>query len=126
MSDLARKGKLSPCYVCLNEILQRVCKVAYELRLPSELASAHPVIHVSMLKKCVGDPEYILPIEGLGIMEDLSNEEVPAEIFDKQVNKLRNKEVSSVKVLWKNHLVDGATWKVEAYMKSHYPHLFDN
>ncbi|XP_069154565.1 uncharacterized protein [Solanum lycopersicum] len=62
----------------------------------------------------------------LGIMEDLSNEKVPAEIFDRQVNTLRNKEVSSVKVLWKNHLVKDATWKVEAYMNSHYPHLFDN
>ena len=37
-----------------------------------------------------------------------------------------NKEVASVKALWKNHLVDGATWETEADIKSSYPHLFDN
>ena len=56
--------------------------------------------------------------------ENLSYEEVLVEILDRQVKRLRNKEVASVKVLWRNHLVEGATWKVEADMKSHYPHLF--
>ena len=37
------KGKLSPRYVGPYEILQRVGKVAYELKLPSELALVHPV-----------------------------------------------------------------------------------
>ena len=41
-----KKGKLSPRYVGVYEILQRVGKVAYELKLPSELASVHPVFHV--------------------------------------------------------------------------------
>ena len=50
-----RKVKLSPRYVGPYEILQRVGEVAYELELPTELASVHPVFHVSMLKKCLGD-----------------------------------------------------------------------
>ena len=29
--------------------------------------SVHPVFHVSMIKKCIGDPESILTIEGLGV-----------------------------------------------------------
>ena len=58
-----------------------------------------------MLKKCIGDPVSILPLEGLGVDENLSYEEVPVEILDRQVKKLRNKEVVSVKVLWRNHLV---------------------
>ena len=58
-----------------------------------------------MLKKCIGDPESILPIEGLSVDENLSNEKVPDEILDRQVKKLRNKNVASVKVLWKNHLI---------------------
>ena len=33
------KGKVSPHYVGPYEIFQRVCKVSYELRLSSELAS---------------------------------------------------------------------------------------
>ena len=33
-----KKGKLSPRYVGLYEILQRVGKVSYELKFPKELA----------------------------------------------------------------------------------------
>ena len=58
-----------------------------------------------MLKKCIGDPESILPIKGLGVKYNLSYEEVLVEILNRQVMKLRNKEVVSAKVLWKNHLV---------------------
>ncbi|XP_069150862.1 uncharacterized protein [Solanum lycopersicum] len=79
-----RKGKLNPRYVGPYEILQRVGEVAYELALPAELASVHPVFHVSMLKKCLGDPASILHVEGLGVGEDLSYEEIPVEILDRQ------------------------------------------
>ena len=52
-----KKGKLSPHYAGPYEILQRVCKVAYEFEIPSELALVHPVLHVFILKKCIGNPE---------------------------------------------------------------------
>ncbi|XP_069145571.1 uncharacterized protein [Solanum lycopersicum] len=78
-----KNGKLSPRYVVKYEILQCVGEVAYELALPMELASVHPFFHVSMLKKCLGDRASILPIEGLGVDEDLSYEEVPVEILDR-------------------------------------------
>ena len=42
-----RKGKFSPRYVRSYEILQRVGEVAYELVLPTKLASVHPVFHVT-------------------------------------------------------------------------------
>ena len=74
-----------------------------------------------MIKKSIGDPESILPIEGLGVKDNLSYEEITVQILNRQVKKLRNKDVGSVKVLWKNHLVEGATWEVEATMKSYYP-----
>ena len=86
-----KKGKLSPRYVGPYEILQRVGKVAYELKLPSELASVHQVFHVSNLKNCIGDTESILPIEGLGTKDNLSYEEDLVKILDRQVKKLRNK-----------------------------------
>ena len=77
-----------------------------------------------MLKKCLGDLASILPIEGLGVDEDLSYEEVPVEILDRQIKRLRNREIATLKVLWRNHLVEGATWEVEADMRSLYPHVF--
>ncbi|XP_069148193.1 uncharacterized protein [Solanum lycopersicum] len=123
---LGKKGKLSPRYVGPYEILQRVCKVTYELQLPSELASVHLLFHVSMLKKCIGDHESFHPIKGLGVKYNLSYEEFPIQILDSQVEKLRNKEVASLKVLWKNHLVEGATSEAEVDMKYCCPHLFEN
>ena len=79
-----------------------------------------------MLEDYIGDCESILLIEGQGIQENLSYEEVLVEILDRQVDELRNKEVPSVKVLWKNYLVEGLIWESEGDMKSHCPHLFDN
>ncbi|KAK4708523.1 hypothetical protein R3W88_029448 [Solanum pinnatisectum] len=121
---IGKKEKLSPRHVGLYQILKRVGKIAYELDFPNELASVHPVFHVSMLKKCISDPVSIIPLEGLGVDESLSYEEVLVEILDRQVKRLRNKKVASVKVLWRNHLVEGATWEAKADMKSLYPHLF--
>ena len=79
-----------------------------------------------MLKKCIGDPESILPIEGLGVRDNLFYEEAPVQILDRQVKKLSNKEVAFVKVLWKNHLVEGPKLEANADMKSRYSHLLDN
>ena len=91
------------------KFFKRVGKVAYELKLLNELASVHPVFHVFMLKKCIGDPESSLPIKGLGVKDNLSYEEVSVQILDRPVKRLRNKKVNSLKVLWKNHLVEDAT-----------------
>ncbi|WMV58590.1 hypothetical protein MTR67_051975 [Solanum verrucosum] len=119
-----KKGKLSPRYVGPYRILKRIGKVAYELELPADLAAVHPVFHTSLLKKCVGDPASIVPLESVAVKDSLSYEDVPAEILDRQVRRLRNKEVASVKVLWRSQSVEGATWEAEAAMKSKYPHLF--
>ena len=59
----------------------------------------------------------MLPAKRLGFDENLSYEEVPIEILDCQVKGMRNKEVATVKVLWRNHLVEGATWETEADMR---------
>ena len=77
-----------------------------------------------MLNKCLADPTSILPVEGLGVDENLSYEEVPIEILDRQVKRLRNREIATLKVLWRNHFVEGSTWEAEADMRSRYPHLF--
>ena len=44
-------------------------------------------------------PESILPIEGIGVKDNLLNEEVPIQILRMHVKKLRNKEVAPIKVL---------------------------
>jgi len=120
-----KKGKLSPRYVGPYRIIQRIGQVAYKLELPPEMSLVHPVFHVSMLKKVVGDPSAIVPVETIEVSEELSYEEIPVAILDRQVRKLRNKEIASVKVLWRNQQVEEATWEAENEMKKKYPHLFE-
>ncbi|WMV38406.1 hypothetical protein MTR67_031791 [Solanum verrucosum] len=63
-----------------------------------------------MLKKCMGNPSLIIPTEAIGIKDNLSYNEIHVQIVDRQVCKLRIKEVASVKVLWRNKFVEEATW----------------
>ncbi|XP_055822006.1 uncharacterized protein LOC129890486 [Solanum dulcamara] len=98
--------------------------MAYELDLPEELASVHLVFHVSLLKKCISDLTSVVPLESVGVKDSISYEKVPVDILDHHVHKLRNKEVDSLKVLWRNQLVDRATWKVKADMMDKYTYLF--
>ena len=90
--------------------------------MPAKLAAVHLVFHISLLKKCVGDPASIVPLESVVVKDSLSY--VPIEILDRQVRRLRNKEVASVKVLCRSQSVEGATWEAKAAMKAKYPHLF--
>ncbi|XP_049378004.1 uncharacterized protein LOC125842720 [Solanum stenotomum] len=71
-----------------------------------------------------GDPSRITPTEDVQVTGDLTYEEVPIAILDRQLRKLRNKEVASVKVLWRNQQIEGVTWEAEETMKLKYPHLF--
>ncbi|KAF3640037.1 putative ribonuclease H protein-like [Capsicum annuum] len=108
----------------VKRILCRFGKVAYELEFPSDLASVHPVFYVSLLKKCIGDPAVVVPIQSIDIQNILSYEENPVEILDYQTCRLRNNEVPLVKVLWRNLSHEGATWEAEANIRTKYPHLF--
>ena len=94
-----KRGKLRPQYVGPYEVVKHIRSVAYELKLPFELATVHPLFHVSMIKKCISDPVSILSVESLKVDTNLSYEEVPIEIQDRKVKKFRSKELTSVKVL---------------------------
>ncbi|XP_070050586.1 uncharacterized protein [Nicotiana tomentosiformis] len=85
----------------------------------------HPVFHVSLLKNVIGDPIFIVPIETVEINEELTYKEIPVSIIDRQVRKLRNKEISSVKVLWRNQQIEEAAWELEEEMKKKYPYLVE-
>ncbi|XP_074562535.1 uncharacterized protein LOC141819063 [Curcuma longa] len=119
-----KKGKLSPRYVGPYKILRRVGKVAYELELPQEMAAIHNVFHVSMLKKCIPNADKVIEPQAVQIQEDLSYESRPVQILDRDVKKLRNKEVPLVKVLWRNQQSEEITWEREEDMKRRYPELF--
>ncbi|KAL0537838.1 hypothetical protein IC582_026827 [Cucumis melo] len=120
-----RKGKLSPRFVGPFEILERIGPVAYRLALPPSLSAVHDVFHVSMLRKYVPDPSHVVDYEPLEIDENLNYVEQPIEVLAREVKTLRNKQIPLVKVLWRNHRVEEATWEREDDMKSRYPELFE-
>ncbi|XP_059285214.1 uncharacterized protein LOC132038578 [Lycium ferocissimum] len=119
-----RKGKLSPRYIGPCEIIRRVEKVAYELRIPAKMSMVYPVVHILMLRLYKPDPSHVLNYEEFEIDESLSYEEKPVQILDRQVRRLRTKDVALVKVLWQNHNTEEATRETEGDMKKRYPHLF--
>ncbi|KAL0556646.1 hypothetical protein IC582_005160 [Cucumis melo] len=120
-----RRGKLSPRFVGPFEILERIGPVAYRLALPPSLSTVHDVFHVSMLRKYVPDPSHVVDYEPLEIDENLSYVEQPVEVLAREVKTLRNKQIPLVKVLWRNHRVEEATWEREDDMRSRYPELFE-
>ena len=58
------------------------------------------------------------------VHEDLTYQEMPVKILDKEANVLRNKVMPLVKVLWRNNKIEEATWEREDDMKARYPDLF--
>ena len=118
------KGKLSPHYIGPYEIIERVGPLAYKLALPPELTQIHNVFHVSMLQRYRSDPSHVLRDSEVEISENLSYIEEPISIVDRKVKQLRKREISMVKVIWKNHGIEEATWETEEKMKRDYPHLF--
>jgi len=119
-----KRGKLSPRFMGPYEILERIGAVAYRLALPPELSRIHDVFHVSMLRKYEPDPSHVLKEQSVELSSDLSYEEVPVEILDRREQALWNKVIPLVKVLWRNHAVEEATWEREDQMREKYPQLF--
>ncbi|XP_062080294.1 uncharacterized protein LOC133785048 [Humulus lupulus] len=120
-----KKGKISPRYVKLFEILDRVGNVTYRVAILPSLSGVHNVFHASQLQKYVSDPSHVLSYETLGLQEELSFDEHSVKILDRKDKVLRNKTISLVKVLWRNNFVDEATLELEFDMQQQYPGLFE-
>ncbi|XP_049399910.1 uncharacterized protein LOC125863997 [Solanum stenotomum] len=112
MKGVMRFGKkvnLSPRYIGPFEIIDCVGPVAYRFALPHNLSKVHPVFHVSMLKRYHGNENHIIKWDSVLLEKDLRYEEEPIEIIDRDVQKLRTKEIKFVKVKWKHRRVEEAT-----------------
>ena len=76
------------------------------------------------LRKYIPDVSHVLEAQPVELKEDLSYEEQPENILDRKENTLRNKTIGLVKVLWRNHRVEEATWEREDDIRERYPQLF--
>ncbi|XP_070039762.1 uncharacterized protein [Nicotiana tomentosiformis] len=69
MMLFGKKGKLISRYVGPYRIIQRIGQVAYKLEVPPEMSLVHLMLHVSMLKKVLGDPSLIILVETIEVEE---------------------------------------------------------
>ncbi|XP_021888296.1 uncharacterized protein LOC110807465, partial [Carica papaya] len=119
-----KKGKLSPRFIGPFEILEKVGVVAYRVALPPRYSGVHNVFHVSLLRKYRPDPNHILRYESLPLEKDLSYEEEPIQVLERQERKLRSRVIPMVKIQWRHHAKEEATWEREDEMRRNYPELF--
>ena len=119
-----KRGKLNPRFIGPFEVLERVGKVAYRLALPPSLSGVHDIFHVSMLRKYIADPSHILRHPEVEVTPDLRQEVEPERILESSEKELRNKVIRMVKVKWKGHPIEEATWETEENIRNSYPSLF--
>ena len=112
-----KKGKLSPRFIGPYEVIEKVGPLAYRLALPLDLKKIHNVFHVSMLRRYRSDPSHVVSLETIELRPDLTYDEEPVEILAREVKELRNKKIPLVKVLWRNHKTEEATWESEEMMR---------
>ena len=106
--------------------MSKVGPIAYKVKLPPELSRIHDTFHVSMLRKYISDPSLVLREQPLQLKENLTYEETPVQIVDRKEHVMRSKVIPLVKVLWKNHEREAATWEPEVQMLRQYPQLFSD
>ena len=78
-----KKEKLTPRYIRLFEILNRVGRVSYRLALPPHMSQVHLVFHISLLRRYITDLIHMISVQEIIVKEDLSYEENPIVIVDR-------------------------------------------
>jgi len=116
--------KLTPRFIGPFEIVEKVGAVAYQIALPPSLSKLHDVFHVSQLRKCVYDESHVIQVDELEVRDNLRVETWPVRVEDREVKRLRGKEIALVKVIWVGPAGESATWESESRMKDSYLELF--
>ena len=106
-----KKGKLSLQYIGLYHIAKRNENLAYKLELPQELAVVHSVFDISLSKKFIVDPSFIVPTKNVRNKNNLFYEEILVQILYHEVCKFRTKKVGLVHVLRWNQFIEENTQK---------------
>ena len=111
-----KNDKLNPRFIGPYEVIEKVGLVAYKLDLPLELEKIHNVFHVSMLRRSRSDTSHVVSSETIELRPNLTYEEEPVEILAQETKKLRKNRIPLIKVLWRNHKTEEATWESEEVM----------
>lgn len=102
-------------------MIAKIGPVAYKLQLPVS-SRIHPVFHVSLLKKVVGDyhVEKELPKE---LESEPESGWEPVQVLATRTITKDNEAVKQLLIQWKGKDVAEATWEDEFIMRSQFPAL---
>ena len=121
---LRKNLKLSSKYYGPYTVLAKVGTVAYKLQLPPS-SRVHPVFHVSLLKKKIGDKrvaQTVLPATGA----DGQFLVKPVAVLQKQMVKHNNRAKVKVLIQWSNLPPEDATWEDYELMQAQFPDFILN
>ncbi|XP_017640419.1 uncharacterized protein LOC108481857 [Gossypium arboreum] len=105
-----QKGKLSSRFISPYEVIEQIGLVSYHLLLLPELERIHDVL-----------PSHVVCVKEIEVQSDLSYEEELVAILDREVKVLCSKTVPLLKVLWRNHKIEEASWGSEDILRHQYP-----
>ncbi|MCH85041.1 hypothetical protein A2U01_0005882, partial [Trifolium medium] len=111
-------AKLAAKYYGPYPIIEKIGAVAYKLKLP-EGSKVHPVFHVSLLKKAVG--QYNEKEELPELLEEQSEMFEPETVLATRKVKHQGEEVRQVLIHWKGKTAEEATWEDEIMIRSQFP-----
>lgn len=112
-------NKLAPRYYGPYLIEQKIGTVAYKLKLPAT-SKVHPVFHVSLLKKKLGDAAVIathLPPD----LDPHNPRWYPAAILERGVFKKNNEPVTKWLIKWLGAADEEATWEEAEDIQRRFP-----
>ena len=71
-----------------------------------------------MLRKYGYDESHILPVQDVQVQSHFTDDEETKVILAREVKRLRKKQAPLVKVLWKHHSIEEATWEPESTVRA--------
>jgi hypothetical protein len=101
------------------KIIGKVGEVAYRLQLP-EYSKIHPVFHVSLLKKAVGDYDVhgTLPKDLEVSTED---EHYPEKVLGARLTRKDGLMIPQSLIKWRGRTMDDVTWEDNDILRGQFP-----
>lgn len=115
--------KLAPRYYGPYLIIQKIGSVAYKLKLPDS-SKVHPVFHVSLLKKKMGDSVVVathLPPD----LDPHNPRWYPAKVLERGVFRKNNAPVTKWLIKWLGAAEEEATWEEADDIQRRFPDFTD-
>ncbi|GAU13119.1 hypothetical protein TSUD_174190 [Trifolium subterraneum] len=101
------------------QIVEKLGEVAYRLQLP-EQSKIHPIFHVSLLKKAVGN----YSVQGTlpSGMDDVETElHYPEEVMGSRVTMREGSLIPQSLIKWQNRSIEDVTWEDNEVLRGQFP-----